>query len=173
MKKIYWTIGIVFIVLGAVAFYFPQQSVQESNDEVVNDELFDLVFADYEGNKVTLRDFKGTPLVVNVWAKWCPFCRKELPDFVTIQKEFGEDVLFIAIDRNESLGVAKDYTDELGITHDLVFLLDQTDRFYSSIGGFSMPETIFVDSSGVIQFHKRGVMDLAEIRRRTQELLSL
>jgi thiol-disulfide isomerase/thioredoxin len=126
---------------------------------------------DYNGNTVSSDDFVGRPMIINSWAAWCPFCRKELPDFVTVQKEFENEVVFVAIDRQESLKTAKGYTDEIGITDDLVFLLDPKDSFYRSIGGFSMPETIFVNEEGKIEFHKRGVMDLAEIRDRTKELI--
>jgi len=126
---------------------------------------------DGAGQTVSLEDFAGKPVIVNSWAVWCPFCRAELEDFAEIQKEFGDSVTFVAIDRAESLKLTQKFTDELGVTDDLVFLLDPSDSFYSSIAGFSMPETLFVDADGGIQFHKRGVMALDEIRERTQTLI--
>jgi len=127
------------------------------------DAVFALSFKDYDGNAVSLADFRGKPLVVNGWAVWCPFCVKELGDFAIAQKEFGDKVTIIAIDRAESLETAKKFTDDLGVTDDLVFWLDSDDSFYRSIGGFSMPETIFIDSDGNKKFHKRGPMDAEEI----------
>lgn len=126
---------------------------------------------DYTGKTVNLSDFAGKPIVINSWAAWCPFCRKELVDFEAAQKEFGDTVAFVAIDRAESRDIAKRYTDELGVTGGMILLLDPSDGFYQSIGGFSMPETIFVDADGTIVFHKRGPMDLSEIRERVQQLL--
>lgn len=126
---------------------------------------------DYNGKTVSLADFTGKPVVLNSWAAWCPFCRKELVDFATAQKEFGEKVVIISINRQESLATAKGFTDEQGTSKDLVFLLDPNDSFYRSIGGFSMPETIFVDKNGNIVDHKRGPMDLNEIRRKIQKIL--
>lgn len=128
---------------------------------------------DYDGNSVSLADFKGKPVVVNSWAVWCPFCVKELDDFAKVQKEFGDKVTIIAIDRAESLETAKEFTDDLGVTDDLVFLLDPNDSFYQSIGGFSMPETLFVNGDGEIVFHKRGPMDEEEIRMRIKESFGL
>lgn len=126
---------------------------------------------DYNGKTVSLADFVGQPLVLNSWAAWCPFCRKELPDFVTVQKEFGDKVVVISINRQESLSTAKGYTDAQGTSKELIFLLDPDDLFYRSIGGFSMPETIFVDKDGFIREHKRGPMDLNEIRQKIQKIL--
>lgn len=127
---------------------------------------------DYDGKTVRLEDFAGKPLVINSWAAWCPFCRKELVDFAAAQKEFGNKVVIIAIDRAETKDTAKKYTDELGVTADFIFLLDPSDSFYQSIGGFSMPETIFVDSNGSIIFHKRGPMESTEIREKIQKMLN-
>ncbi len=111
--------------------------------------------------------------MINSWAAWCPFCREELKDFSTVQEELRDNVVIIAVDRAEPLAVAKQYTDELGVTGELVLLLDPNDSFYRSIGGFSMPETIFVDANGNIQFHKRGPMPLSEIRLRISKLLEI
>lgn len=130
----------------------------------------DLAFQNYNGDTVRLSDFE-TPLVINAWAVWCPFCVKELPDFAAVQQEFGNRVAIIAVDRAESREVAKEFTDGLGISNDLVFLLDPSDSFYRAIGGFSMPETLFVKADGTIHFHKRGPMTREEIRQRTQELV--
>jgi len=133
----------------------------------------DFALQDYNDKTVKLADFGRKPLVINSWAAWCPFCRKELVDFAAAQKEFGDDVAIIAIDRAESRETAKKYTDELGVTSDLIFLLDPSDSFYQSIGGFSMPETIFVNKDGNIAERKRGPMEINEIRQKIQKLLSL
>ncbi len=77
----------------------------------------------------------------------------------------------IAINRAESAGVAKKYTDQQGTSNNLVFLVDSADSFYQSIGGFSMPETIFVDKNGNIVDHKRGPMDINEIRQKISKIL--
>lgn len=134
--------------------------------------LPDLTLTDYDGRTVPLRDLRGTPLVVNSWAAWCPFCVKELPDFAEVQKEFGNRVQMIAVNRGEPLETTRGFTDELGISDTLLYLLDPEDEFYRSIGGFTMPETLFVNAEGQIVFQKRGVMAREEIRERVTELLN-
>lgn len=133
----------------------------------------DLRFKDYEGKEIALSDFRGKPMVVNAWAAWCPFCADELADFGRLQEEFGDKLVVVAIARAESLEVAKSFTDKVGVTGKIIFLLDSSDSFYSSIGGFSMPETIFVDEQGFIKEHKRGPMSLEEMRRRVKQAFGL
>jgi len=144
---------------------------KESTRQTQFEKAPDFALQDYDGKTVRFADFAGKPLVINSWTAWCPFCRKELVDFAAAQKEFGDDVAIVAIDRAESRETAKKYTDELGVTNDLIFLLDPSDSFYQSIGGFSMPETIFVDRDGNIAERKRGPMDLNEIRERIKKIL--
>lgn len=128
--------------------------------------------SDYQGNQVTMADFAGQPAVINSWAVWCPFCREELKSFARAQQEFGNQATYIAINRAESKDTAKGFTDEIGVTDQMIFLLDPEDNFYQAIGGFSMPETIFVDKEGPVRIHKRGPMTLGEIREKTNALLS-
>ncbi|PIR82371.1 hypothetical protein COU20_02510 [Candidatus Kaiserbacteria bacterium CG10_big_fil_rev_8_21_14_0_10_59_10] len=161
----YALIGIgVVVIAGAIVFSMASRDTSGETSTSDFDTFASISLTDYHGNNVSLEQFRGTPLVINSWAVWCPFCREELPDFAALQQELGSEVLVIAIDRREPLEKAKGYTDELGITNDMLFLLDPSDSFYKSIGGFTMPETIFVDVNGVISFHKRGPMTLEEMR---------
>lgn len=180
MNKILVIIGI--IVVAAVGWFALSRTGQHQNpsptitttQETVSaklDKAPDFHLQDYNGKTVNLSDFVGKPIVINSWASWCPFCRQEIPDLVTAQKEFGDKVVIIAVDRAESVGVAKGYTDQQGTTNNLIFLLDQPDSFYQSIGGFSMPETIFIDKNGNIVDHKRGPMDINEIRQKISKIL--
>jgi len=162
------------LIVGGVGWLVISNRIvpDKSNHKAQFEKAPDFALRDYDGKTVRLVDFNGRPLVINSWAAWCLFCRKELVDFVAAQKEFEDKVVFIAVDRAESRDIAKRYTDELGVTGNMVFLLDPSDSFYQSIGGFSMPETIFVNSDGNIVFHKRGPMDINEICERAQQLLN-
>lgn len=169
MGKLFSIIG-GLIAIGILVFLILSSDKQGQNmDMMANMRLPEFSLQNYEGQTITPASFAGRPLVINSWAAWCPFCREELRDFAKVKKEFGDKLEIVAIDRAESLTVAKKYSDELGVTNDFVFLLDPGDSFYQSLGGFSMPETIFVDKNGNIVFHKRGPMKLEEIRRRVQD----
>lgn len=166
--------GIIgIIILGGAGFLISRVWQQQVPVEIKPRLAPEFSLRDYEGREVKLSDFRGKPVVANAWAAWCPFCVKELPDFAMLQEEFKDKIAVIAIDRAEPLETAKKFSDEVGVTGRLVFLLDPSDFFYQSIGGFSMPETIFVNREGVVVDHKRGPMELGEMRERVKNAFQL
>jgi thiol-disulfide isomerase/thioredoxin len=60
-----------------------------------------VAFQDADGNRRTLAEFKGKVVLVDVWATWCPPCRKSLPEVAELQKAGGDRyvVLPISVDR--------------------------------------------------------------------------
>lgn len=178
--KLFITIAVI-VLIGALSAFFiinnpkdiEKPSLEQSQDLLgINPAIKTLTFKDYNGSDVKLSDFSGTPLVVNSWAAWCPFCKKELVDFALVQKEIGDKAKIIAVNRRESLDVAKSYTDELGVSDDLLFLLDPDDVFYHAIDAFAMPETIFVTRQGRILDRFRGPLSADVLREKINNLLN-
>lgn len=159
------------IVLGGVGFLLSRVWQKPVPVEIKPPPAPEFSLKDYEGREVKLSDFRGKAVLVNAWAAWCPFCVDELPDFATIQEEFRDKLVVMAVNRAEPLETAKFFSDKVGVTGRLLLLLDPADSFYQAIGGFSMPETLFVDKNGFIRFHRRGPMKVEEIRRRVEEIL--
>jgi thiol-disulfide isomerase/thioredoxin len=166
------------LILGGLLVFSSKGFVDDSGDGAGqnNKELYDkapdFALEDYDGNTVRLSGFQGTVAVVNSWATWCPFCVDELVDFAKLQEEFGDIITVIAIDRAESPSKVKEFGENLGVAGRMLFLLDPDDSFYESIGGFSMPETIFIDAGGNIRVHKRGPMKLDEMREKVNSILN-
>lgn len=163
---------IIIAVLVAVIFIYKKQK-DHVTPPIPLRPLPKLVFKDYDGVEVHIAAMKGRPMLLNAWASWCPFCLRELADLATLQREFGDRIQVIEVNRGESLETAKKYTDQLDFGSYLLFVLDPSDSFYQGIGGFSMPETVFIDKEGFIRDHKRGPMDLIEMRRRVKQAFDL
>ncbi len=130
---------------------------------------------------IVLQDFSGVEhnivsnkkiSMINSWATWCTFCMRELPELATLQEEFEDDLLIVAVNRGEKLKKAKRKIEEKGLIGRLLFLVDPSNVFYKTIGGFTSPETVFTDSSGKILFHKRGPMSLQEMQEVVTNLLT-
>lgn len=174
MRLISIPVFIIAVLAGAILLSGQGAEKGEfSQKEIRRAQAPEFRFEDYNGKKVSLADFRGRNVIVNSWAAWCPFCVEELKDFAKLQEEFSESIAIIGIDRAESLDTAKSYTDGVGATEKLILLLDPSDSFYRSIGGFSMPETIFVNGEGEIVFHKHGPMKLEEMRKVVKRTFTL
>lgn len=156
----------------------PQDSIKTndpSSRQIKSSELEkipNLKLQKFNGEEVALVNFIGRPLVINAWATWCPPCKQELLDFATLQDEFKNQIVIIAINRAESKEIAKKFTDELGVMDKLTFLLDPSDSFFQAVGGFGMPATIFVDSNGNVRSQLRGRIKIDTFRERIKLLLN-
>lgn len=169
INKSYSALGIVLI---GIIVIFTVTSSTDSNVEVSKSaasQAPEFALLDYDGNSISSTDISG-PAIINVWATWCPFCKNELPDFAEIQREFPE-VEVVAVNREESRESAQSFSDTLE-SNNIIWLLDETGSVYKAIGGFAMPETLFVNAEGVIVVHKRGPMRLDEIRTHTEKIVS-
>ena len=59
-------------------------------------------FVDGDGRNLTLADFEGRVVLLNIWATWCPPCREEMPTLDALQARLGGSdfhVLPLSIDR--------------------------------------------------------------------------
>lgn len=109
----------------------------------------DTVFFDRNGGEVRLSDYKGTPLIVNFWATWCPPCVAEMPALDRLKgllSSSGIDVLAIDEDRNGAELAAKFY--ETNNITNLDILIDRQMALIKSAGVSGLPTTLFVDADG-------------------------
>ncbi len=121
-------------------------------------------YTDINGNVVMLESYLGNVLVVTSWASWCPACAQTLPNFAELGKRYqNADVVVLAINRAEPSSTAQAFLNAINATDGLNLVLDPGDRYFKTIGGFSMPETLFYDTAGNVVFHKRGSLELEEM----------
>lgn len=132
---------------------------------------YDVVLQDFEGKKVELADYKRELLVMHVWASWCPYCTEELQNLAKLKDIYGEKVEIIGVNRGEPKNVAEDFIRAAGVEGKITLLLDPDDAYFKEVGGYAMPETVFINSSGVIVFHQRGPMPLADLAKKMKELV--
>jgi len=129
-------------------------------------------YLDIHGNSVQMSEFKGRPLIVNSWATWSPYSKDELSLLTDIQRDY-DDIVVLAINRKENLPIISSYLKTYNINIEgLIFLSDTTDHFYTSSGGYAMPETIFYRKDGTIHTHVRGTLDRETANNIVKELLN-
>ena len=104
---------------------------------------------DFSGEKLTLAQYEGTPVVLNFWATWCPFCVAEMPDFEKVNQSAGGQVQFIGVNLQDDAGAADDLAVETGVTYTLA--RDPQGVVYNAFGGVAMPTTVFIAADGVVR----------------------
>jgi thiol-disulfide isomerase/thioredoxin len=104
---------------------------------------------DGAGRSLTLADFRGRTLLLNIWATWCPPCRDEMPTLDRLQAQLGGaefHVLALSIDKGGFDSVRAFYA-EIGIAHLDLYLADQL-RGMMAFGVVGLPTTLLVNPQG-------------------------
>lgn len=112
------------IVLAVIAGFFAVDGarrapivINKENDGGLGERLPDMEFYNAADQKITLADFQGKVVLVNLWATWCPPCVTELPALDNLQarlKDKDFKVVTIALDRS-SIATVADFLKEKGI----------------------------------------------------------
>jgi len=124
-----------------------------------------------DGQDHRLADFRGSYVVLNFWATWCPPCRGEIPVLAAFAEKHRKDNVAV-------VGIAED-TEAANLTGFLQLygagypvLLDDGSAAASYLGAdVSLPQTFFIDRESAIRRHVRGSMDADGLETRFQEMI--
>lgn len=106
-------------------------------------------FRDLHGNPVTLADYSGKVVVLNIWATWCPPCRAEMPSLDRLAGEMeGKDfaVIPLSTDRGGVERVAQ-FFDDIHIEN-LKVMHDRSGKVARQAGVLGLPVTLILDREG-------------------------
>jgi len=126
----------------------------------------DFTVEDFDGNKVSLSDMRGKPVVLNLWASWCPPCVREMPDFNEEYEVSGEEVQFMMVclvdGTSETRESGAAFIEENGFEFPVFYDMAQevTGRYRIR----SIPTTFFIDADGFIVARATGMIDADDLR---------
>ncbi len=103
----------------------------------------------------TLDEFRGKPVLINVWATWCPPCVAELPSLEKLYKERKDRIVFIflANDRPEKV---KNFIRQRNLDIPVYFSVTPPPAMLQTS---SIPTTFILDKNQTIRVRKTGAMD--------------
>ena len=121
----------------------------------------DFTLQDMQGKTLHLSDYRGKWVLVNFWATWCPPCRKEIPDLISLQNSH-KDLVVIGIAMDYASGkVVADFVRKEGINYPIVL---GNDEVVSQIGDMeALPTTYLYNPAGKKVATQEGPVTRANI----------
>lgn len=120
-----------------------------------------LILSDLDGGAAPLAAYAGKPTVVNLWASWCPPCRREMPALGKAQQD-APDLNFVFVNQGESAATVRAYLAAEGLPLRNV-LLDQGGLLAKAAGAPGLPTTLFFDAQGVLVDKRMGEVSPATL----------
>ncbi|GAB4508458.1 MAG: hypothetical protein OHK0046_00910 [Anaerolineae bacterium] len=99
------------------------------------------------GERVSLDELRGAPVILNFWATWCAPCRLEMPELQAFY-EANPEVRILAVNMGEAPDAVQQWVNEFGLTFDMV--LDAEQRIALAYRVRVQPSTFFISPEGVI-----------------------
>lgn len=121
-----------------------------------------------DGSEAPLSSFAGKPMVVNLWATWCPPCRREMPALAAAQRAHPE-VAFVFVNQGESAEAVARFLAAQGLRMQNV-VLDPAARLAAHTGSPGYPATLFYDARAVLRARHVGELSEATLRDRLAAL---
>lgn len=125
------------------------------------------------GETVELADLRGHPVLINLWATWCPPCRAEMPAIQRVHQEYsgqGLQVLAVNATNQDDASRIEAFARDYQLTFPI--LLDRDGRVTRDYQMRALPTTFFIDREGVIQeVVVGGPISEALLRIRVEKLL--
>jgi thiol-disulfide isomerase/thioredoxin len=123
--------------------------------------LPELPLATGQGARASLARYQGEPLVINLWASWCPPCRREMPALVAAQRQHP-NVRFVYVNQGETPGTAAAFLGASGVRMDDV-LFDATSALMQQVGARALPTTLFYGADGRLLGSHLGALSPASL----------
>ncbi|NNJ16508.1 TlpA family protein disulfide reductase [Pseudomonas putida CSV86] len=150
--------GALFWLLASWASHLYEQGTQ----------LPHLSLKNAQGQEVVLDSLRGKPLVINIWATWCPPCRREMPVLQQAQHEYPQ-VTFLFVNQGETPQIVTNFlaTTGLNLSH---VLFDAGGRLATAVGSMALPTTLFYDAEGRLVGSHLGELSRASLHHALQSL---
>jgi peroxiredoxin len=105
-----------------------------------------------DGGSGSLADYRGRPLVVNLFASYCPEGTAEMRNLEQIHQSLGDEVAVLGVNVQDSPDAGAATVDATGVTYDIA--VDADGSVFAALGAVTMPSTVFIDADGnVVDIH--------------------
>jgi len=116
-------------------------------------------FTDLSGNGVTLADFKGKLILLNLWATWCQPCLKEMPSLEKLQEGSGDKLAVAAVSEDRGgKDIVEPFVAKLGLDKVKIYL-DPKSAVGHAVAARGLPTTLVIDGKGFVVGRVEGAAE--------------
>lgn len=136
--------------------------------------LFSLSLPGPGGKPVALADYRGQPLIVNFWARWCIPCREEIPELRAVaQAHRARGLTVLGIGLEDNVANVQEFIKAYEIDYPLLFAQNEGPELMKALGNgkVGLPFTVFIDRNGMIVGHKLGRISRSQLDAAAATLL--
>jgi thiol-disulfide isomerase/thioredoxin len=120
--------------------------------------------------RALLRQLKGKPVVVNIWASWCGPCTAEAPGLAREARALQGKAQFLGVDIVDHIPPARAFIRKYGWTYPSVF--DPTGAIRDDLGFIGQPITVVFDAAGNQAFTWSGAIPEEVLRKAVDDVLA-
>lgn len=106
-----------------------------------------------DGAPVSLSDYRGHALLVNLWATWCHPCREETPYLQAVYERYRDEglrVLGVSVDRSADRDLVNEFVEEFGVEYDVALDPEAVSRELFHVRG--LPTSVVFNRDGTVAF---------------------
>jgi thiol-disulfide isomerase/thioredoxin len=168
-------IGLGLASIGIMFFMLWETSSASSQDfstipVEVNFPAPDLVLTDLNGVPVSLAEFRGKVVLVNLWATWCPPCREEMPTLQAFHEKYrSRGFVLIAVNQGEKAPQIRPFVDEYKLTFPV--WLDEKSKTSRMFNTMNLPSSYVVDRDGQVRLMWIGGISKKNLERYVPEVI--
>ena len=135
----------------------PSQTINVAEHSAKTDELPAFKMQNANGSAVNLQTLKGKKVMVNIWASWCPPCKREMPSIEKLYKTLDTSkVAFVLLSLDDSFDEALRYVSSRKLNLPVYYPAENLPAIFNVQ---SIPTTFIFNESGKLVKHVEGADD--------------
>jgi len=164
MKKTVF--GKIFVIVTAL---FLLGACSKTSAVEIGDKAPDFTLQNLDGKPTSFSEFKGKVIILDFFASWCPPCRQEIPDFIALQKAYGDKGFAMVGVSLVSGQESKDFAAQAGMNYPVLIDDGRVSATYGPVR--SIPTTFVIGKDSKIAKIYIGYRPKAVFENDIKELL--